>query len=92
MAPKFINTQHVRQSLDYVARGEVDAGFVYATDARAMAQRVKVLMEVPLDLPITYPIAVVADTRSPAVARRFVEFVDSSQAKAILKRHGFAAP
>ena len=92
LAPKFINTQHVRQSLDYVARGEVDVGFVYATDARAMAQRVKVLMEVPLKLPISYPIAVVADTRSAAVAQRFVEFVNSPQARAILSRHGFAAP
>jgi molybdate transport system substrate-binding protein len=92
LAPKFINTQHVRQSLDYVARGEVDVGFVYATDARAMAQRVKVLMEVPLELPISYPIAVVGDTRSPAVAQRFVEFVNSPQAQAILRRHGFAAP
>ena len=92
LAPKFINTQHVRQSLDYVARGEVDVGFVYATDARAMAQRVKVLTEVPLELPITYPIAVVADTRSSAAAQRFVEFVNSSQAQAILKRHGFAEP
>ena len=92
LAPKFINTQHVRQSLDYVARGEVDVGFVYATDARAMAQRVKVLMEVPLELPISYPIAVVGDTRSPAAAQRFVEFVNSPQAQAILRRHGFAAP
>ena len=92
LAPKFINTQHVRQSLDYVARGEVDVGFVYAPDARAMAQRVKVLMAVPLELPISYPIAVVGDTRSPAVAQRFVEFVNSPQAQAILRRHGFAAP
>ena len=92
LAPKFINTQHVRQSLDYVARGEVDVGFVYATDAEAMARRVRVVMQVPLDVQISYPIAVVADTRNPEVAQQFIEFVNSPQARAILKRHGFEAP
>ncbi|NIO41273.1 MAG: molybdate ABC transporter substrate-binding protein [Burkholderiales bacterium] len=89
---KIINTQHVRQSLDYVARGEVDVGFVYATDARVMTNRVKVLMEVPTEVPITYPIAVVSDTRNGDAARRFIAFVQSPQAQAILKRYGFSQP
>ncbi len=92
LASKVINTQHVRQSLDYVARGEVDAGFVYATDARVMPDRVRVLMEVATAEPIAYPIAVVSDTRREDTARRFVEFVDSPPGREILQRHGFRAP
>jgi len=92
LAPRFINTQHVRQSLDYVSRGEVDVGFVYATDARAMQNRVKVLMEIPTNVPIAYPIAVTSDSRKPEVARRFIEFVSSLRGQAILSRHGFGTP
>jgi molybdate transport system substrate-binding protein len=92
LASRFINTQHVRQSLDYVARGEVDVGFVYATDARAMHNRVKVLMAVPTPIPIAYPIAVISDSRKSEFARRFVAFVTSSRGQAILAGHGFDAP
>ncbi len=92
LAPRFINTQHVRQSLDYVARGEVDVGFVYATDARAMQHRVKVLTAVPTTVPIAYPIAVTADSRKKELAKRYIGFVKSSRGQAILARHGFATP
>jgi molybdate transport system substrate-binding protein len=92
LKPKFINTQHVRQSLDYVARGEVDVGFVYATDARVMADRVKVLLVVPTEIPITYPIAIISDSRHAVAARRFIKFVKTPRAQAILERHGFSEP
>ena len=92
LEPRFINTQHVRQSLDYVARGEVDVGFVYATDARAMRDRVKVLTAIETMAPITYPIAVTKDSSRKKLAGSFIEFVKSSQGQAILARHGFGMP
>ena len=55
VSAKAVNTQNVRQSLDYVARGEVDTGFVYGTDTYVMKDKVKTALEVPTQTPILYP-------------------------------------
>ena len=89
---KAIPTQNVRQSLDYVARGEVEAGFVYATDAAVMPDKVRVAFKVPLDIPIRYPVARVAGSANADEAGRFVDYVRSPAGQAILGRHGFLKP
>ncbi len=90
--PKMISTQNVRQSLDYVARGEVDAGFVYATDAALFKDKVKLAFAVPLDVRITYPIALMAASTNPTEAKQFMEFVMSPTGQAILAKFGFSRP
>ena len=92
LQPRLILAQNVRQSLDYVARGEVDAGFVYATDALAMPGRVQRAFEVPLPGGIHYPLAMVKGSRNADEARRFIAFVRSPAGQAILRRHGFGSP
>lgn len=92
LGPKAINTQNVRQSLDYVARGEVDAGFVYATDAALMKNKVKVAFEVPLEMAIRYPIARTAAGGNAVEAERFVRYVLSPAGQAVLLKFGFRKP
>lgn len=89
---KMIGAQSVRQALDYVARGEVDASFVYGTDAAIMADKVKVAFTVPTDTPVLYPIAPVAASANTAAAQKFVAFVASPAAQAVLARYGFGKP
>ena len=89
---KAINTQNVRQSLDYVARGEVDAGFVYATDAAIMKNKVKVAFEVPLKTDILYPIAKTAASAHAAEATSFINYLSTPAAQDILGKYGFAKP
>lgn len=89
--PKMIGAQNVRQALDYVARDEVDAGFVYATDAVLMPKEVKVSFGVQT-APILYPIAPVSGSAHHAAAMQFVAFVNLAQAQAVLAKYGFGKP
>lgn len=92
VSAKGVMAQNVRQSLDYVARGEVDAGFVFATDAAIMPEKVKVALRVATRQPVTYPIAVTANSKQPAEAAAFLSYVLSPEGQAVLAKYGFLKP
>lgn len=86
---RLVQAQNVRQALDYVARAEADAGFVYATDAATQKARVAVALTLPTATPVRYPLAVVKSTPHGAQARAFVDYVLSTEGQAALRRYGF---
>jgi molybdate transport system substrate-binding protein len=94
LQPKLVLAENVRQALDYVARGEVDAGFVYTTDAATRARGVKEAFRPPDDTyrPIVYPGAVVAASRQPALAQAFLDLLAGPRGRAMLGRLGFRPP
>jgi molybdate transport system substrate-binding protein len=91
---RLVLAETVRQILDWVARGEVDAGLLYATDAAARPGEVRVAAAVPAAMhdPILYPAAVVAGAPDPVAAGAFVGFLASADGRAVLARFGFAPP
>jgi molybdate transport system substrate-binding protein len=92
---KLIMGENVRQVLDYVVRGEVDAGIVYKTDALTQSAGVKVFFSAPASShrPVLYPAAVIKNTKNPAAARLFVQFVAGDlAARGILEKYGFEKP
>ena len=94
LRPKLVFAENVRQALEYVARGEVDAGFVYTTDAASRAQGVKEAFRPPEDTyrPVIYPGAVVAAAKQPALAQAFLDLLGSEPGRAVLAKYGFQPP
>jgi molybdate transport system substrate-binding protein len=92
LEPKFVQADSVRQVLDYVARGETEAGFVYRTDAALMAGRVSIVLTAEGHAPVRYPAAVVSESRQPALAKAFVDFLATPATQGVLSRLGFGKP
>lgn len=92
LAPKCVMGISVKQALEYVLRGEVEAGFVFATDAAAAKDRVRVVAKIPTADPIVYPAAVVAASANKEKAQAFILFLRSPEAQGVLAKHGFVKP
>jgi molybdate transport system substrate-binding protein len=94
LGARLVLAENVRQALEYVARGEVDAGFVYTSDLAARPGRVKEAFRPAEDTyqPISYPVAMVTGAREPALAEAFIRLLMSSDGQAVLARFGFQPP
>lgn len=86
---KFILGESVRQVLTYVTSGEVDAGFVYKTDAIQGGDKVKIIEELMGKTPVTYPIAIIKSSKNAEEAQKFISFIQSQEGKSILAKYGF---
>jgi len=87
---KIVPVQDVRATLASVESGNVEAGFVYKTDA-AISNKVKIAYEVPIEKgpKITYPVAIVKESKKKDAARDFMNFMLSPASKALFKKFGF---
>lgn len=90
VAPKSVYGESVRQVLNYVERGEVSAGIIFASDL-TIAKNVKVAVTAPAGShnPIIYPAAVVKSSQNKDLATEFVKYLKSDEAKKIFEKYGF---
>ncbi|WMW21561.1 molybdate ABC transporter substrate-binding protein [Methanolobus mangrovi] len=89
---KTLLADDVKQVLVYVERGEVDAGFVYSTDAATSEpDTIEIKVTLPTVTPISYPIAVLSASEHQDEAQIFTDFVTSDEGRTILESYGFTA-
>ncbi|GBE17882.1 molybdate-binding periplasmic protein precursor [archaeon BMS3Abin16] len=84
------NDPNVRAVLDKVMAGEVDAGFVYLTDALHENNSVQII-EIPREyapLP-QYGASITRYSENPDSARLFIKYLTSKEGQALLQKYGF---
>jgi molybdate transport system substrate-binding protein len=87
---KIVPTENVRACLAAVEAGNADAGIVYKTDA-LISKKVKIVHEVAAaDGPkISYPLAVVKESKHADAARKFSAYLAGPEARAVFLKYGF---
>lgn len=87
---KYVLTKDVRQSLTYVETGNVDAGFVFKTDA-LISDKVTIAFSVDPNShpPIVYPAGVTSYSKHPEEAKRLYTFLQTDEAQNVFKKYGF---
>lgn len=87
---KQVFSNSVRGVLAAVESGNVDAGVVYATDAKISGQvRVVATAAKNLHSPIIYPVAVLKNSKNIESAKAYVQFLSSPSAQSIFEDAGF---
>ena len=88
---KLIFGNSVRQILDYLRRGEVDGGLVYATDVIKAKDQVRIVAEVQGSR-VLYPVGLVKTSHDQEAAAMFLDYLATDAARAIIQEHGFSLP
>ena len=83
----------VTDVLSKVETGQADAGLVYVTDAKGAGDKVaSVAFPEAAGAVNTYPIAVLKESKSQELARKFVDLVTGEAGQKVLNAAGFANP
>ena len=87
---KIVPTENVRAALAAVESGNVDAGFVYKTDAN-ISSKVRIAFTVAVEEgpPIRYPVALIKEAKEKSGAAKFLAYLQSASARKTFERYGF---
>jgi molybdate transport system substrate-binding protein len=89
--PKLVFGENVQQAAQFVRSGSAEAGIV----ARSVADTPDLswtLVDAQLHAPLNQVAVVLARTKQPAVAQSFLEFVNGTEGRAVMRQFGFLLP
>lgn len=87
---KLIEVATVPQVSAYLLTGDVDAGFVNATEALALKHKLGAYLEIPSQChdPIELSLAVIQGRGDSPATQAFLAFITTPQARQVMQRHG----
>ena len=89
-AGKITYGSNVKEVTTQVKEGTVDAGIIYATDAKSANLKVVDLATKDMCKQVIYPAAVLKVTKNEAKAKKFLDYLKSSDAMKVFESVGFA--
>lgn len=89
---KIVSTDSAQAALALVMRNEVDAALVYRSDARLAGSAAREVALLSGHEPIRFTAAVAQASNQAELAMRFVQYLRSDPAQALLAAAGFSAP
>ena len=89
-AGKITYGSNVKEVTTQVKEGTVDAGIIYATDAKSANLQVVDLATKDMCKQVIYPAAVLKITKNEQEARKFLDYLKSSEAMKVFESVGFA--
>ncbi len=91
LEPKIVPAENVRAALAVVESGNAEVGIVYKTDA-AISKKVTIALEIPVEEgpKITYPAALLTDSRNQPAARKFLTHLNGAAASRTFLKFGFS--
>lgn len=89
---KMVQSQDVRQTLDWVATGNADVGTVYKTDAMIEKDKVEIIATAPegSHKQVLYPVAMTKEGTKSEAVKEFFEYLKSDEAVKVLENYGFS--
>jgi molybdate transport system substrate-binding protein len=88
LSPKIVFGENVRQTLQFIQTGNVEAGIV-ALSIADVSQTSYTIIDEALHSPLKQALAIIRKSKNKKDARAFISYINSPRGRAIMRKYGF---